>query len=206
MKFWSQLGERELDLAVRVKGEHLEVEVAPGAPDAGGADANGGATAPPTTLRADVAPLPDGEVYSLLIDGRVHEVAVEEEAGAIVVTLHGQRHRVLVRHPLEKTLRQVRHVAPAASGETIESPIPGLVVAIKVKVGDRVLAGQTVAGTDGQLCVIRNNDAANSLTLNNANAGSAAANRFSYPANLVLPPRATTYAIYRTTPALWYLN
>src|ERR1700704_4966269 len=40
-----------------------------------------------------------------------------------------------------------------------------------------------VAGTDGQLCVIRNNDAANSLTLNNANAGSAAANRFSYPGN-----------------------
>ena len=34
MKFWSQLGERELDLEVRVKGEHLEVAVAPGAPDA----------------------------------------------------------------------------------------------------------------------------------------------------------------------------
>ena len=84
-------------------------------------------------------------MYSLLIDGRVHEVAVEEEAGAIVVTLHGQRHRVLVRHPLEKTLRQVRHAAPKASGETIESPIPGLVVAIKVKVGDRVAAGQAVA-------------------------------------------------------------
>jgi len=140
MKFWSQLGERELDLEVRVKGEHLEVEVAHSA-----ANANGGAAAPPTALHADVAPLPDGEVYSLLIDGRVHEVAVEEEAGAIVVTLHGQRHRVLVRHPLEKTLRQVRHAAPAASGETIESPIPGLVVAIKVKVGDRVLAGQAVA-------------------------------------------------------------
>ena len=127
MKFWSQLGERELDLQVRVTGTHLDV------------DADGRA------LAADVAPLPGGEVYSLLIDGRVHEVAVEEEGGAIFVTLHGQRHRVLVKHPLEKTLREVRHAAPTASGETIESPIPGLVVAIKVKVGDTVSAGQAVA-------------------------------------------------------------
>jgi len=127
MKFWSQLGERELDLEVRVQGAHVEV------------DTDG------RTLAADVAPLPGGEVWSLLIDGRVHEVAVEEEGGAIVVTLHGQRHKVLVRHQLEKTLREVRHHAPAPSGETIESPIPGLVVAIKVQVGDTVAAGQAVA-------------------------------------------------------------
>jgi glutaconyl-CoA/methylmalonyl-CoA decarboxylase subunit gamma len=127
MKFWSQLGERELDLEVRVTGTHLDVE------------ADGRA------LSADFAPLPDGEVYSLLIDGKVHEVAVEEHAGAILVTLHGQRHRVLVKHPLEKTLREVRHAGPAQSGETIESPIPGLVVAIKVRVGDVVAKGQAVA-------------------------------------------------------------
>lgn len=127
MKFWSQLGDKELDLDVRVTGTHLDVE------------ADGRA------LAADFVPLPDGEVYSLLIDGKVHEVSVEEQGGAIVVTLHGQRHRVLVRHPLEKTLREVRHAGPAARGETIESPIPGLVVAIKVKVGDTVVAGQAVA-------------------------------------------------------------
>jgi biotin carboxyl carrier protein len=127
MKFWSQLGERELDLEVKVTGTHLDV------------DADGRA------LAADFAPLPDGEVYSMLIDGRVHEVAVEEHGDAILVTLHGQRHRVLVKHPLEKTLREVRHAGPALSGETIESPIPGLVVAIKVKVGDVVAKGQAVA-------------------------------------------------------------
>ena len=51
MKFWSQLGERELDLEVVVHDRHLEV-------DAGG-----------RKLAADFVPLPDGEVYSLLIDG-----------------------------------------------------------------------------------------------------------------------------------------
>jgi len=126
VKFWSQLGERELDLEVRVQGAHLDV-VADG-----------------RALAADFVALPAGEVYSLLIDGRVHEVAVEEDGGAIVVTLHGQRHRVLVRHPLEKTLREVRHAGPAKGAETIESPIPGLVVAIKVKPGDVVAAGQAV--------------------------------------------------------------
>jgi biotin carboxyl carrier protein len=127
MKFWSQLGEREQDLEVRVTGTHLDVE------------AEGRA------LAADFVPLPGNEVFSLLIDGRVHEVAVEEKDGAIFVTLHGQRHKVLVRHPLEKTLREVRHSAPAASGEVIESPIPGLVVALKVRVGDVVAKGQAVA-------------------------------------------------------------
>ncbi len=126
MKFWSQLGERELDLEVRVQGTHLDV------------------VADDRAFAADFVMLPGGEVYSLIIDGRVHEVSVEEEGGAIVVMLHGQRHRVLVRHPLEKTLREVRQSAPAASGETIESPIPGLVVALKVKVGDTVAAGQAV--------------------------------------------------------------
>jgi len=127
MKFWSQLGEREQDLEVRVTGTHLDV------------DADGRA------LAADFVPLPGEEVFSLLIDGRVHEVSVEEKDGAILVTLHGQRHKVLVRHPLEKTLREVRHAGPAASGEVIESPIPGLVVALKVRVGDVVAKGQAVA-------------------------------------------------------------
>lgn len=127
MKFWSQLGEREIDLEVKVEARHLEVGTGE------------------RTLAADFVPLPDGEVYSLLIDGRVHEVAIEEEAGAIFVTIHGQRHRVLVRHPLEKTLREVRRADAKASGEVVESPIPGLVVAIKVEVGDVVPAGAAVA-------------------------------------------------------------
>jgi biotin carboxyl carrier protein len=126
MKFWSQLGERELDLEVEVRGLHLDV-------DAGG-----------RRLSADFVPLPDGEVYSLLIDGRVHEVAVEDDGAAIVVTIHGQRHRVAVRHPLEKTLREVRRAEARPAGEVVESPIPGLVVAIRVAPGDVVPAGAAV--------------------------------------------------------------
>ena len=127
MKFWAQLEERELDLEVRVNGSHLDVEVG-GSP-----------------IGADFVPLPDGEVYSLTIEGRVHEITVEETGGVCWVTLHGRRFPVLVRHPLEKTLREVRRHAPAARGEEVASPIPGLVVAIKVGVGQTVAAGAPVA-------------------------------------------------------------
>ena len=41
--------------------------------------------------------------------------------------------------------RRIVHAGPAASGEVIESPIPGLVVALKVRVGDVVAKGQAVA-------------------------------------------------------------
>ncbi len=132
MKFWSQLGERELDLEVRVQERHLDVVLE--------GEGEGG-----RTLSADFVPLPDGEVYSLLIDGRVHEVAVIEDGAAIEVTIHGQRHRVAVRHPLEKTLREVRRADAQSAGEVVESPIPGLVVALKVAPGDVVAAGAAVA-------------------------------------------------------------
>jgi biotin carboxyl carrier protein len=126
MKFWSQLGERELDLTVQVKGQRVDVAFEG------------------RNLVADFEPLPDGKVFSLILDGRVHEVAVEEDGTAYMVALRGRRHRVLVRNPLEKVLREVKRDQVLTTGETIESPIPGLVVAIKVKPGDLVKAGQPV--------------------------------------------------------------
>lgn len=53
-----------------------------------------------------------------------------------------------------------------------------------------------VAANDGDQVLIANVDAANTLTLNNQNAGSAAANRFRYGGNLALPPGFTVLAVY----------
>ncbi len=53
-----------------------------------------------------------------------------------------------------------------------------------------------VAGVDGQAVLISNIDAANTLTLNNQNAGSSAANRFRSSADAVLGPGATVLATY----------
>jgi biotin carboxyl carrier protein len=96
-------------------------------------------------LEADFHRLPDGEVYSLLVNGRSYEVRVVPAGETLEVTLQGATLPVEVRHPLEKLLQTVGHAAGAAAGETIVAPMPGLVIAIRVALGDRVAAGQPVA-------------------------------------------------------------
>lgn len=95
-------------------------------------------------LEADFRRLPDGEVYSLLIDGRSHEVRVAPQGGRLEVSMHGATLPVEVRHPLERTLQTVVRSAGSSPGETVAAPMPGLVVALRVKVGDVVVAGQPV--------------------------------------------------------------
>jgi len=97
-------------------------------------------------LLADFRRLPDGEVYSLLMDGRAHVVSVAPTgtSNSIDVTMRGKTVPVDVRHPLERRM-QASAGAAAASGETVKAPMPGLVVAIRVQAGDTVATGQPVA-------------------------------------------------------------
>lgn len=63
-----------------------------------------------------------------------------------------------------------------------------------------------VAGTDGQMALIMNLDAAANLSLDREDAGSLAANRFDAPGTpLVLPPGASVLAVYTVTVARWQL-
>lgn len=72
-------------------------------------------------------------------------------------------------------------------------------------VGDANWTG-LVAGADKQPLVIRNDPAnANTLTLNNANAASAAANQFSARGDFILLPGTAILLVYYTTPAKWIL-
>lgn len=96
-------------------------------------------------LEADFHPLPDGEVYSLLVDGRSNEVRVSPTGKALSISIHGAELSAEVRHPLEKLLAQQQKAAGAAAGETVTAPMPGLVVALRVKMGDSVVPGQAVA-------------------------------------------------------------
>jgi hypothetical protein len=63
-----------------------------------------------------------------------------------------------------------------------------------------------LAGIDNQWVLIQNDDGANNITLNNENGGSAAANQFTYAADLILPPESTVLAIYDATQAKWILR
>jgi len=126
MKFWVTLEDREAEVEFRTEGEKLLLEV----------DGR--------RLEADFHRLPDGEVYSLLVNGKSHEVRVSPGANALEVTVRGVRVPVEVRHPLERMLGATLRKSGAAGGETIAAPMPGLVVALRVKAGDAVAAGQAV--------------------------------------------------------------
>ena len=71
------------------------------------------------------------KVYKVKVNGKVYEVeveAVDEKKGNI-----------------EAPVAETKHVETAAGSKTIEAPIAGKVLDIKVKVGDVVKENQTVA-------------------------------------------------------------
>jgi biotin carboxyl carrier protein len=126
MKLWVTLAGHEAEVTFRTEGDRLVVE----------ADGR--------HIEADFVRLPDGEVYSLLIAGRSHVVRVSPAAEGLEVEVRGTVIRVEVKHPLEKMLQAVSGGQTTARGETVTAPMPGVVVAIRVKPGDAVKAGQAV--------------------------------------------------------------
>jgi biotin carboxyl carrier protein len=127
MKFWVTLAGRDAEVEFHAVGEHVVVEVEG------------------RRIEADFRRLPDGEVYSLLINGHSHEVRVAPVAGQLEVMLESTTIPVEVRHPLEKLLQSSRRAVAGGGGETVLAPMPGLVVALRVKPGETVAAGQPVA-------------------------------------------------------------
>jgi biotin carboxyl carrier protein len=83
-------------------------------------------------------------VYSLLVNGRSHELRVTPGREGLEVTSHGTMIPVDVRHPLEKMLLAQAKAHGASGVETIVAPMPGLVVALRVKPGETVAAGHAV--------------------------------------------------------------
>jgi biotin carboxyl carrier protein len=126
MKFWITLEGREAEVEFQTEAGKLMLEIEG------------------RTIEADFHRLPDGEVYSLLVNGRSHEVRVSPLGPTLDVTLHGATVPVEVRHPLEKLLQSSPRAGSSGGGETVTAPMPGLVVAFRVKPGDPVEAGQSV--------------------------------------------------------------
>jgi acetyl/propionyl-CoA carboxylase alpha subunit len=126
VKLWVTVEGREIEVAFRTEGDRLVLE-------------SGG-----RQIEADFVRLPDGEVYSLLVDGRSHVVRVSPAGEGLEVGLRGSVIPVEVKHPLERMLQAVSGARAASRGETVAAPMPGVVVAIRVAPGDTVRAGQAV--------------------------------------------------------------
>lgn len=74
------------------------------------------------------------KIYKVKVNGKVYEVELEE-----VKTVEG---KVVTE---TKEVKVAPTIPVATSGEKIEAPMPGVIVDIKVKVGDTVKDGDIVA-------------------------------------------------------------
>lgn len=75
------------------------------------------------------------------VNGVVYQVKIENANTSAPVTMPMAESADVASAPVETPAV----VAPSGSGKPISSPLPGVIVGIKVKVGDKVKAGQVVA-------------------------------------------------------------
>lgn len=84
-------------------------------------------------------------LYSILMDGLSHELVIEERDDQVEVLLRGKLYAGKVLDERAQLMASRGGGLMSESGETvIKSPMPGLVVSVKVEPGQEVEAGQTV--------------------------------------------------------------
>lgn len=84
-------------------------------------------------------------LYSLLVRAESFEALVEESEDEYHVLIDGTLYQVRVVDERAKRLAEAAGALTATSGElTVKSPMPGLIVALPVQLGDTVKKGQVV--------------------------------------------------------------
>ncbi len=84
-------------------------------------------------------------VFSLIVDGKSYESYVYETDEGWQVLTRGRQYNLTVEDEREKRLRAAAGSGVAESGEYhLKAPMPGLVVSIPVKEGDKVEKGQVL--------------------------------------------------------------
>ena len=78
------------------------------------------------------------KIYKVKVNGKVYEVELEEVK---VVDGHIEAEKTV-----SAPVTEAPKVAPqSSSGETVDTPMPGVIVDVKVKVGDTIKEGDLVA-------------------------------------------------------------
>ncbi|MDP3047259.1 MAG: biotin/lipoyl-containing protein [Chloroflexota bacterium] len=95
-------------------------------------------------ISVDLSPVTPPSLYSLIMDGRSFEVFVEEgEPGEYRIVIGGEQYAVAVASERDaRPSRTAQRPLPHSGEVLVKAPMPGLVVAVTVSVGDTVRAGQ----------------------------------------------------------------
>ena len=95
--------------------------------------------------KIDFEQLSEWGILSLLLNNRSLEAIVEERDQDWQVVIHGELYTVFVQDEQAYRLNKERGVSLDETGEaTIKSPMPGLIIAVPVEVGQAVKKGDKV--------------------------------------------------------------
>lgn len=96
-------------------------------------------------LELDFQSVGDEPIYSMLLNGESFEANVSSGDTGVEVLLRGQLFLVDVEDERQRRLRETADVAKVEEGEyNMAAPMPGLVVAVPVKVGQQVEKGENL--------------------------------------------------------------
>ncbi len=127
MKYKVRIAEEDIELEIRHSGDATEVVVGD------------------RVLPADLVRIAGSPVYSLVLDGRSHEVSVHRHDGRFELVIGGESYDADVMDERAMRIAEATgDVGEKQSGETVLSPMPGIVVGVAVAVGDAVAPGQGV--------------------------------------------------------------
>ena len=127
MKYSVRIAEEDIELEVRHSGDATEVVVGD------------------RVLTADLVRIAGSPVYSLVLDGRSHEVSVHRRDRRFELVIGGESYHADVMDERAMRIAEATgDVGDVQSGETVLAPMPGVVVGLSVAVGDTVKPGQSV--------------------------------------------------------------
>ena len=139
MRYIASLGDQHFSIALEETGQLRQIEL-------------DGTTYAVDWLRVgSVPPLTGSGHYSLLLNNRSYEVTIrrleaDDEGGQrYEVLLAGQPYEVRLEDERERALASLAAGAHESGEASIKAPMPGLVAALPVSIGEQVERGQTVA-------------------------------------------------------------
>ena len=83
-------------------------------------------------------------IYSLLIGGASYVADVRDEGGTCVVDIGDERYVLRVEEATRHIIRTRGRSAASVGAQTLVAPLPGRIVRVSVKPGDRVEKGDTL--------------------------------------------------------------
>lgn len=95
------------------------------------------------TFGLDLALVGDGATFSLLVDGRSYDVVADVDRESVSIQMLGQQFAVHVEDERERAAHQVAGHKQGGKQE-LRASMPGIVIDVKVAVGDQVDPGRTL--------------------------------------------------------------